>query len=476
VDWLLAAHQVAPLQYEMGGFWNPISVRDQMVRGQELARRAINAGLIDAHRRLIVVGAGAGGMAAALTTHRAGFPVIVIERGVRPFDRQLRTATRTIYPYLYDWPHDRHEGVDLAPPAAIQWKEDHADGAGRQWIRALAGLRLVAFSSSVTPPPSGGPPIVVGSGAVNVHVTTLAGIGWLHGGMLLSSVGFGTETTSVSAARSSTYHGWWFWERDTIGSTNLAAPRPPDVVIAGGGDGALQDTVRLLLRPPFENFRDLLAALPIIPAHIRLAISDADDTATRAWLWSTSSSDDCPILTELHRRVNQVVDDWWRADRSNIAAALDPLWRQDVSSVHLVHPCMHFGRSFALNRFLVLLLERAATERKERELAAREKAMRSGEIRTEQAAPQFWRIQNHRLASVDGRHACAATRPCPGPHDAVLVVATCATAPATAAAPLAAPSLAADLIILRGGVGPPVTPLALSPIANRRQYLPDRPR
>src|SRR5215468_716793 len=108
MDWLLAAHQVAPLQFEMGGLWNPVSVRDQMVRGQENARRAEIAKLIGPSRPLIVVGAGAGGVAAALTANKAGIPVVVIERRARPFDRQLGTPTRTIYPYLYDWPHDRH--------------------------------------------------------------------------------------------------------------------------------------------------------------------------------------------------------------------------------------------------------------------------------------------------------------------------------------------------------------------------------
>lgn len=86
MDWLLAAHQVAPLQYEMGGLWNPVSVRDQMVRGQEIARRAAIAQLIGPGRPLIVVGAGAGGVAAALTADIAGIPVFVIERGGRPFD------------------------------------------------------------------------------------------------------------------------------------------------------------------------------------------------------------------------------------------------------------------------------------------------------------------------------------------------------------------------------------------------------
>ena len=37
-------------------------------------------------------------MAAAVTAHDAGVVVIVIERGPRPFERQLGTPTRMIYP------------------------------------------------------------------------------------------------------------------------------------------------------------------------------------------------------------------------------------------------------------------------------------------------------------------------------------------------------------------------------------------
>jgi hypothetical protein len=220
VDWLLAAHQVAPLQFEMGGLWNPVSVRDQMVRGQEIARRAEIAKLIGASRPLIVVGAGAGGVAAALTADKAGIPVVVIERGARPFDRQLRTPTRTIYPYLYDWPHDGYIDDALVVPAVLPWLEARADLAAHSWIAALGGRRFIAYGSTVSLPPAGGSPVVVHGGMVDVHVSTPAGTGRLRGGMLLSSVGFGAEITSIPAA-SGTYHGWYYWEPDTLDQHQL---------------------------------------------------------------------------------------------------------------------------------------------------------------------------------------------------------------------------------------------------------------
>jgi hypothetical protein len=448
VDWFLAAHQVAPLQFEMGGLWAPISVRDQMVRGQELVRRAVVEGLVGPGRALIVVGAGAGGMAAAVAADKAGVGVIVIERGTRPFARQVGITARTIHPYVYDWPLDRYQDTVLLPPAVLPWKEATADRAARQWIAALAGHRLVAFGSSVSPPlfPLGAPAIAVHGGMVNVHVSTPAGTGWLHGGMVLSSVGFGSEITSIQAALGSTYHGWTFWQNDTLISHNLGAAGAPDVVIAGGGDGALQDMVRALLDPSVRDVRDLLAALPPITDDIRARVLDADDTATRTWLWGTSKEDDCPILDKLHKRVESAADDWWRTNAVQIRTSLTPLWRTDVASVRLVHSCTHFGRSYALNRFLAFVLERAAPEHR------------------------FDRTSGYRLTSVDGGHSCRATAPCWGRHDAKFTANTCA------ATLTGTTSFGADLIILRGGVDPPKTFLTSSSLANRRQYLPDRPR
>jgi hypothetical protein len=181
------------------------------------------------------------------------------------------------------------------------------------------------------------------------------------------------------------------------------------------------------------------------------------------------------MLRAVHVRLEAEVDAWWSSDQAAIAAALDPLWRDDVGSVQLVHSCTHFGRSFALNRFLVLLLERAAQERNLRELAARTAAALRAVPRAPEAAPQFSRTAGYLLVDVNGGpgHTCHG-RPCRGRHDAGLAVATCAI-------PRGAPLLrstfvAADILILRGGVAAPVSLLASSPISNRRQYLPDRPR
>jgi hypothetical protein len=455
VDWLLAAHQVAPLQYEMGGLWNPVSVRDQMVRGQELVRRAIAAGLISTSRPLVAIGAGAGGMAAAVTADDASVPVVVVERGAQPFARQAGITFRSVHPYVYDWPHDRYTVPDLVAPAALPWREASADNAARQWTAALGGRRLIAFGASVSPPPAGGPAIAIHGSVANVHLTTPSGSGWIRGGMVLSSVGFGTERTAITAALGSTYHGWRFWENDTLSSSNLGAANPPDVIIAGGGDGALQDTMRALLVPSVHDVRDLLAALPAIPHDIRAAVTDAEDTATRAWLWATGGADDCPIFDVLDRRIEAEVQRWWRSAGPDIDRSLQPLWRTDVSTVHLVHSCTHFGRSFALNRFLVFLLEKVLAN-----------ASHDG--------PSFLRSSGYHLTSVDGGHVCGTTKPCWGLHRPTYVPKTCT--PGRSSPSPFPPTSAVDLIILRGGVAAPVSALAASPVANRRQHLPDRPR
>jgi hypothetical protein len=88
----------------------------------------------------------------------------------------------------------------------------------------------------------------------------------------------------------------------------------------------------------------------------------------------------------------------------------------------------------------------------------------------------FVRTPGHFLVSVDGGtgHTCSAVPPCPGRHEARFAVATCATP--RGAVPPPSMTAPADRLILRGGVAAPASPLASSPISNRRQYLPDRPR
>ena len=55
-DPFLTAHLVAPLQFELGGRLWPVSIRDQMVRGQLFVRRARRARLIDATARYLWLG------------------------------------------------------------------------------------------------------------------------------------------------------------------------------------------------------------------------------------------------------------------------------------------------------------------------------------------------------------------------------------------------------------------------------------
>jgi alkyl hydroperoxide reductase subunit AhpF len=84
---ILAAHEIGPNFFQLGGRLYPISVRDQMVRAQHLIEQAVQAGLIETNndRQLLVVGAGAAGATAAMCAGRLQVPTVIADQGVAPF-------------------------------------------------------------------------------------------------------------------------------------------------------------------------------------------------------------------------------------------------------------------------------------------------------------------------------------------------------------------------------------------------------
>ena len=56
--------------------------------------------------KLIVVGAGVGGVTTAIEAAKFQIPTVILEREVEPFSRQAECTTRFIDPTQYDWPVD----------------------------------------------------------------------------------------------------------------------------------------------------------------------------------------------------------------------------------------------------------------------------------------------------------------------------------------------------------------------------------
>jgi hypothetical protein len=105
-DPFLVTHQVGPAVFDIGGKLYPVSIRDQMVRGQSIVDRAIQAGFGAKGEHLLVIGAGCAGAAAAIEAASRGITTHLIDTAPMPFLRQAACMTRWIHPHEYEWPLD----------------------------------------------------------------------------------------------------------------------------------------------------------------------------------------------------------------------------------------------------------------------------------------------------------------------------------------------------------------------------------
>jgi len=118
-DPILDAHQAEPRFFALSGPLAPISIRDQMIRGQWLIERLMEQGIITpaAETRplnefqAVIVGAGAAGVTAAITAANGRASALVVESAAGPFLRQAASGTRWLDPTQYDWPANWASGT-----------------------------------------------------------------------------------------------------------------------------------------------------------------------------------------------------------------------------------------------------------------------------------------------------------------------------------------------------------------------------
>ena len=102
-DPLLLVHRLPHGEYSIAGKYNPVSIKDQMVRATSIIDRAIFHGVLRPGQTLLVVGAGAAGASAGLRAADQGIETSIVERETAPFTRQVG-SDRHIDPTEYDWP------------------------------------------------------------------------------------------------------------------------------------------------------------------------------------------------------------------------------------------------------------------------------------------------------------------------------------------------------------------------------------
>lgn len=361
-DPFLTAHKVENF-FDLGTALSSISIRDQMIRARMFIDRAFEQELIGQDRSLLVIGAGAAGVTAGIRAAQFRVPTTVVERNDHPFECQAGCSTRYIDPTLYDW------AVDHWPNAAFPWSgtpdmplECTANWANRlasSWEQQLGQAHAdlshlsIRCGWEVIDAPLG----PESDGLISVKMRSREGhLSTERFRTIVWCGGWGHEAHQLA-----NFTSYRFWDTDHIAERNLGLSRPPRVLISGGGDGALQDLLRVLTGQSAHQILEILRNDQTIRRAIDAiepVIQSKEDQAQRAMTWSRTRIHDHRIQQRLHDvHLDQVR---WLLNTSNAAPAVGHhlpvmLRKPFPATVELAHSCSHFSRCYPLNRFLSLL-------------------------------------------------------------------------------------------------------------------------
>ncbi len=377
----LLALKVASNVFDLSSGLHHISIRDQIVRAQLLVRDLYRA--VPGLDSILVVGAGPAGVAAALEAANRGVKeVVLVEAKDEPYKLFLGVTHRFIGPYMYEWPspfatdqsYPEHQQTPWKGRATspLRWKAKAPTTARRRFRVLRARLRLhlkshtnptllvnvdrayvqkfvkafALYGARRGPKP---PPFQPNPSAVSWPSMSLANTK-ISPRFVLLAAGMGEE--NVQLFPGSTCVGTAFWQSD-----NLRDPSTPNqqVAIFGGGDGALQDTLRALTR--FDHPLQFLDHLERDPA-VKTALGDvaatliAMDRQNRQFDgWTAEGSAACTVDACCATVAAGLVA---------ICPALSDRIRQGIRQgggrVALFVRENHFGKAYLLNRFLVHLL------------------------------------------------------------------------------------------------------------------------
>ncbi|MCH8146925.1 MAG: FAD-binding protein [Planctomycetes bacterium] len=465
------AHNVAPLFFHVGGRISPISIRDQMVRTQMLVERLFER-LAPVNRevplKVLVVGAGAAGVTAAMTAAQLGYSTTLVDKESQAFSLQRRCLTRWIDPTVYDWPAAHWDEGDFpwlnVPAPPLPWTHDWAHQlavslairlanaqALMPWLDVQLGVLARTpqlFWYPMAMPMPGLPfdwPGLPAWRTEFVDPVTQQSRGHECFNIVIIAAGFGRENCIVPQE----YRGFAFWETDEFALPDCGLPREPEIVISGGGDGALQDFLRIVFRGARA---DTLIRRFRIPFALQHMLREAEDFASRGYHWNTGRGpSDHQILHSLEQSHLNVVNA--AIERPAIRKALEKHIPDRFPKIKIIHSCKHFGQAYPPNRFLVLLI-----------LAYLARFRNRNDVR----------MNNSRLASVQGvgpHHCHQNPHDCHGEdHEVHVVQAPSCWGPN--GAPLTEP-LTAQVVIIRHGPRAALPPWLSLP--KPRQVLPYLP-
>lgn len=400
----LIAYKVGPNLFDLSSKLHHVSMRDQIHRAVALAEALVAGNQFKSNRdQVLIVGAGVAGVVAGMVLARHGVQVQIVDTSKdAPFSLQRNTNTRFVGPYMYEWPLNVYDSQFYPPGSGASLFE---------WGNNLPST--LPFSQSNPSCPSA----LVASWDVMLDQAITASMGklrlqvgidgnltnrevkkWLHrerlndkkrsakksrtkihvyGGQpwkssqnplpqfmpkcVLLAAGMGSETnTATDNSGNKILTGSPFWQDDTILNNNCGSSAPPRVIVLGGGDGALQDTLRSITKHdhPLKTWADILQKLKTSAkstAKLNSALADIQAMEIQHSLGSIWGAHEPSILDRGYESLaSALIQD------KKIAAAVLSCVRSDVWSVHLCIKDAYFSKCYSLNRFLVHLFEQCA--------------------------------------------------------------------------------------------------------------------
>lgn len=402
----LLASKVAADVFDVSSGQYHVSLRDQIVRGRLLVRD-LNA-LDPDFRSLLVIGAGAAGIAVATDAAMRGKRVVLLEANDAPMSLQSSVTKRYVGPFMYEWPWS-FSGDQTYPPSdadvwqdftgcpvftsrvplpASEFAQEMVDWLRQQvlslgnlhvatGVKSLAGLCLkdyvLDFARAASSPSAGqnsiGRKPTLDISEMNWWAGKPAEVS-LSPNYIVLAAGMGTENVSLPShdgsgpTKGDPFMGVPFWKDDEL---QALADEGGRIVIIGGGDGALQDALRSLTRFNLplefvdEVFKDAVDRELLAAQRERLQAIEAQGRLMASWTL------DARVWSALDEKCRAVALSL--ASEQSVRSAVLACFRQPQSSleVTLLAKHGHFDKAYLLNRFVVHLLncvfDHVATDR-----------------------------------------------------------------------------------------------------------------
>lgn len=382
----LLAFKTAPDVFDLSSGLSYLSIRDQIVRARVLVRDLHRA--MPTRKDLLVVGAGAAGVAAACAASRLGMNALVLDTRSAPVSLQEEAGHRYVGPHMYEWPagfsEDQHypgAAPGLWPstdPDCPQWgRKNPVTGQEfskqiRRWLRRWLKQNAAPSGSGVAQLPMF--LMDVQEDAVRKFVTTFAteaektagkekqsailhieGRTWperqperysFHPEFVVLAAGMGTEQTSLAPGIQPTAPFW----------TPEPSPGPKeDVIVFGSGDGALQEL--LLCLTPYKHPLDFMKALRKMGGLTRRKLMSAERVLSSVHMqhqllssWTVDQSTEF-----LESKCEELAGIVVSANPASVTALL----RERTGKLWLVSRGPRIGRAYLLNRFVFHLVRLA---------------------------------------------------------------------------------------------------------------------